>query len=103
MVISLKKALRVSVMFLPVLLFSLAPSPAGDEYDLKRKQMLEQNISGRGVTDSVVLGVMGSVPRHLFVDVPYRDRAYGDHPLPIGEGQTISQLYVLAATVLSIS
>ena len=39
---------------------------------------------------------MGKVPRHLFVDPSYRDRAYGDHPLPIGEGQTISQPYVVA-------
>jgi protein-L-isoaspartate(D-aspartate) O-methyltransferase len=46
--------------------------------------------------DPVVLGVMGNVPRHLFVDASYRDRAYGDHPLPIGEGQTISQPYVVA-------
>jgi len=39
---------------------------------------------------------MGRVPRHVFVDASYRDKAYGDHPLPIGEGQTISQPYVVA-------
>ena len=44
----------------------------------------------------MVLEVMGAVPRHLFVDASYRDRAYEDHPLPIGEGQTISQPYVVA-------
>jgi protein-L-isoaspartate(D-aspartate) O-methyltransferase len=44
----------------------------------------------------VVLKVMGKVPRHLFVDESLRSRAYGDHPLPIGEGQTISQPYVVA-------
>ncbi len=93
---SLKKALRIPALSLPVLLLSLTLSTAGDQYELNRKQMVEQDIRERGVKDPVVLGVMGKVPRHLFVDAPYRDRAYGDHPLPIGEGQTISQPYVVA-------
>ena len=93
---SLKKALRIPSISLLVLLFSLTLSPAGDQYDLKRKQMVEQDIRGRGVKDPVVLSVMGQAPRHLFVDALYRDRAYEDHPLPIGEGQTISQPYVVA-------
>jgi protein-L-isoaspartate(D-aspartate) O-methyltransferase len=58
--------------------------------------MVEQDIRERGIKDPVVLRVMGKVPRHLFVDESYRNRAYGDHPLPIGEGQTISQPYVVA-------
>ena len=58
--------------------------------------MVLHDIKARGVKDAVVLGIMGTVPRHLFVDASYRDRAYGDHPLPIGEGQTISQPYVVA-------
>ncbi len=58
--------------------------------------MVEQDIRDRGVRDPVVLEVMGKVPRHLFVDSSYRSRAYDDHPLPIGEGQTISQPYVVA-------
>ena len=58
--------------------------------------MVELDIRDRGMKDPVVLDVMGKVPRHLFVDAPYRDRAYEDHPLPIGEGQTISQPYVVA-------
>jgi protein-L-isoaspartate(D-aspartate) O-methyltransferase len=61
-----------------------------------REQMVSHDIKARGVKDPVVLSVMGMVPRHLFVDDSYRDRAYGDHPLPIGEGQTISQPYVVA-------
>jgi protein-L-isoaspartate(D-aspartate) O-methyltransferase len=58
--------------------------------------MVAHDIRDRGVKDPVVLGVMGTVPRHLFVDTSYRDKAYADHPLPIGEGQTISQPYVVA-------
>jgi protein-L-isoaspartate(D-aspartate) O-methyltransferase len=58
--------------------------------------MVAQDIRDRGVKDPVVLEVMGKVPRHMFVDSSYRSRAYEDHPLPIGEGQTISQPYVVA-------
>jgi protein-L-isoaspartate(D-aspartate) O-methyltransferase len=93
---SVKKALRIPALSLLVLLFSLTLSSAGDQYDLKRKQMVELDIRGRGLKDPVVLSVMGKVPRHLFVDASYRDGAYEDHPLPIGEGQTISQPYVVA-------
>jgi protein-L-isoaspartate(D-aspartate) O-methyltransferase len=96
MVVFPKSALRVPVFSLFVLLLFPAFSAAQDQYALKRQQMVEQDIRGRGVKDPVVLGVMGKVPRHLFVDPTYRDRAYGDHPLPIGEGQTISQPYVVA-------
>ncbi|HOP39460.1 MAG TPA: protein-L-isoaspartate(D-aspartate) O-methyltransferase, partial [Geobacteraceae bacterium] len=49
-----------------------------------------------GIRDARVLKVMGDVPRHLFVDKRLRDQAYADHPLPIEEGQTISQPYVVA-------
>ena len=96
LVVLLKKALWISALFIPVVLFPLTLSSAGDQYDLKRKQMVELDIRDRGMKDPVVLNVMGQVPRHLFVDAPYRDRAYEDHPLPIGEGQTISQPYVVA-------
>jgi protein-L-isoaspartate(D-aspartate) O-methyltransferase len=95
-VMSLKKFLRIPVLSLMVLLISLTLSSAGDQYDLKRKQMVELDIRGRELRNPVVLNVMGKVPRHLFVDASYRDRAYEDHPLPIGEGQTISQPYVVA-------
>jgi len=91
-----KIALRIPVISLMVLLFSLTLSTAGDQYAFMRRQMVELDIRGRGVKDPVVLGVMGQAPRHLFVDASYRDRAYEDHPLPIGEGQTISQPYVVA-------
>jgi protein-L-isoaspartate(D-aspartate) O-methyltransferase len=69
---------------------------AGDDYDALREDMVERQIKARGVRDRRVLDVMGKVPRHLFVSAFYRSRAYGDYPLPIGEGQTISQPYIVA-------
>ncbi len=84
-----------SCFFTLALLFQ-TPSIADDQYVQKRQQMVEQDIVRRGVHDPSVIRAMGKVPRHLFVDASYRSRAYGDHPLPIGEGQTISQPYVVA-------
>jgi protein-L-isoaspartate(D-aspartate) O-methyltransferase len=69
---------------------------AVDIYQEKRQAMVVHDIMGRGVRDRQVLAAMGKVPRHLLVDERYRDDAYADHPLPIGEGQTISQPYVVA-------
>jgi protein-L-isoaspartate(D-aspartate) O-methyltransferase len=60
-----------------------------------RHQMVEQ-IRGRGVTDAAVLAALEAVPRHLFVPEPERAKAYEDRPLPIGDGQTISQPYMVA-------
>jgi len=58
--------------------------------------MITHDIKGRGIKDTKVIEVMGKVPRHLCVDGNLRNNAYEDHPLPIGEGQTISQPYVVA-------
>src|SRR5438046_271011 len=58
--------------------------------------MVEEQLERRGITDVRVLGAMRKVPRHLFVEEALRGRAYGDHPLPIGEEQTISQPYIVA-------
>ena len=62
-----------------------------------RERMVETQIAGRGVTDVAVLAAMRDVPRHLFVPEGSRQDAYEDRPLPIGEGQTISQPYIVAA------
>jgi protein-L-isoaspartate(D-aspartate) O-methyltransferase len=61
-----------------------------------RQQMVEQQIRGRGISDARVLNTMLRVPRDQFVPEAERERAYEDHPLPIGDGQTISQPYVVA-------
>ena len=57
--------------------------------------MVDDQLVRRGITDERVLAAMRRVPRHLFVDEALRDRAYGDHALPIGEEQTISQPYIV--------
>src|SRR5919109_4336242 len=62
----------------------------------ERVRMVEDQLARRGITDARVLEAMRRVPRHLFVDEALRDRAYGDHALPIGEEQTISQPYIVA-------
>lgn len=79
-----------------VVLLSDSISSGTDPYARERYAMVRDQLKSRGIKDARVLDVMGKVPRHLFVPEKVRDRAYGDHPLPIGEGQTISQPYVVA-------
>ena len=71
------------------------PDPQGDSLVVARQRMVEQ-IRARGVTDPEVLAAVAAVPRHLFVPEPERREAYEDHPLAIGNGQTISQPYMVA-------
>jgi protein-L-isoaspartate(D-aspartate) O-methyltransferase len=66
------------------------------ELDRARQEMVEQQLAARGITSRRVLGAMRRVPRELFVPSELRERAYDDVPLPIGEGQTISQPYMVA-------
>jgi len=61
-----------------------------------RQSMVDSQLRARGVEDERVLDVMARVPRHEFAPERYRDQAYEDHPIPIGEGQTISQPYIVA-------
>lgn len=63
----------------------------------RRHQMVETQIAARGVRDARVLDAMRQVPRHLFVPEPLRSEAYSDRPLSIGEGQTISQPFMVAS------
>lgn len=58
--------------------------------------MVQEQLVARGIRDERVLAAMAQIPRHLFVEEALRDRAYDDHPLPIGERQTISQPYIVA-------
>jgi len=62
----------------------------------ERLQMVERQLVARGIKDERVLAAMRKVPRHLFVPEKFRDSAYDDGPLSIGEGQTISQPYMVA-------
>ncbi len=65
--------------------------------------MVRDQIAARGVRDAKVLEAMLRVPRHLFVPEASRARAYGDHPLPIGHGQTISQPFIVAFMTESLA
>ena len=69
-----------------------SPSP----WDINRERMVEEQLIPRGIHDEATLRAMRTVPRHLFVDDAMASAAYGDHPLPIGSGQTISQPYIVA-------
>lgn len=69
-------------------------SPAS--YSILRQQMVNSQIRARGIRDERVLSAMERVPRHEFAPERFRDQAYEDHPLPIREGQTISQPYMVA-------
>ncbi|MFO0908737.1 MAG: protein-L-isoaspartate(D-aspartate) O-methyltransferase [Isosphaeraceae bacterium] len=65
------------------------------DWEADRKRMVDDQLRGRDVRDPRVLAAMLRVPRHLFVPERVRDQAYGDHPLPIGHDQTISQPYIV--------
>jgi protein-L-isoaspartate(D-aspartate) O-methyltransferase len=74
-----------------------APQPEpGPELQAARDAMVREQIEARGVRDPEVLRAMRAVPRHLFVPESMRPFAHDDHPLPIGEDQTISQPYIVA-------
>lgn len=70
---------------------------AAEEYADERRAMVEEQICERGIGAPRLLAAMRTVPRHLFVPPDYVGGAYADQPLPIGEGQTISQPYMVAA------
>lgn len=71
-------------------------------YETARRAMIETQLCRRGIHETRVLGAMGTVPRHEFVPPHFRNRAYEDAPLPIGEGQTISQPYIVAAMTVAL-
>jgi protein-L-isoaspartate(D-aspartate) O-methyltransferase len=70
--------------------------PQVEKYTSARNDMVKYQISDRGISNSEVLDAMRKIPRHLFVPAEYQNEAYGDYPLPIGHGQTISQPYIVA-------
>lgn len=81
------------------------PNPAltGALADAQRREMVERYVAARGVDDERVLAAMREVPRHRFVPEPLRGKAYGDHSLPIGHGQTISQPSVVGLMTQRLS
>jgi protein-L-isoaspartate(D-aspartate) O-methyltransferase len=71
-------------------------SGLSSNYEKARTRMVKEQLVPRGIHDPATLKAMETVPRHLFVEDALRGQAYGDHPLPIGKGQTISQPYIVA-------
>jgi protein-L-isoaspartate(D-aspartate) O-methyltransferase len=71
-------------------------SQSEKDYEEPRRRMVAEHLRARDIDDTRVLDAMGRVPRHLFVPEALRFQAYADHPLPIGNGQTISQPYIVA-------
>jgi protein-L-isoaspartate(D-aspartate) O-methyltransferase len=67
-----------------------------DRMSLLRHDMVEGQLRARNIRDERLLDVMARVPRHEFVDEKFQDEAYGDHPIPLPEGQTVSQPYMVA-------
>ena len=70
----------------------MSPYPRHEE----RRRMVERQIEARGIHNPRVLATMREIPRHHFIPPPYDQAAYDDNPLPIGNGQTISQPYIVA-------
>lgn len=90
----------IASLFLSLVTCHLSPVfAASDEekqFQQERQEMVTEQIASRGVREKRVLQAMREVPRHRFVPEPMRSFAYADGPLPIGEGQTISQPYIVA-------
>jgi protein-L-isoaspartate(D-aspartate) O-methyltransferase len=90
-------AIQLAVAALAVAAVAGGPDPPGAaERAEERQRMVEMQIARRGITDERVLDAMRAVPRHAFVPEKQRPHAYGDYPLAIGHGQTISQPYIVA-------
>ena len=83
---------------------TIVPPPHNEPMDhaAAREQMVEQQIAARGVSDLRVLAAMRAVPRHCFVPAAHQSEAYADRPLPIAEGQTISQPYIVAVMTAAL-
>lgn len=79
-----------------ILIFFLSLLPQDDIHTEKRERMVNRQIRDRGISDAVVLNAMRTVKRHLFVPEDQSANAYDDRALPIGNGQTISQPYIVA-------
>jgi len=88
--------LLVFIIFLLIVIYEYDKIDEIDDYIEKRQNMVVSQLESRDIVDSKVLQAMLAIPRHEFVDEGIRESAYNDYPLPIGEGQTISQPYIVA-------
>ena len=88
--------MRKAEILILFFLFTMVKGGAQQDYASLSESMVREQLEARDITDTLVLEVMRSVPRHEFVLKEYRPWAYNDRALPIGEGQTISQPYIVA-------
>lgn len=88
--------LIIFIIFLLIVIYEHDKIDEIDDYIEKRQSMVLNQLRSRDIVDSKVLQAMLTVPRHQFVDEHIRESAYNDYPLSIGEGQTISQPYIVA-------
>jgi protein-L-isoaspartate(D-aspartate) O-methyltransferase len=93
---SSRRLRALALALLAVLSAGTARSEGPDDAFTAARHRMVERIRARGVTDAAVLAALDAVPRHLFVPPPERPKAYEDRPLPIGDGQTISQPYMVA-------
>jgi len=77
----------------------MSHTPSPEKLIQLRARMVEEQLRGRGIRDERLLAAMGNVPREAFIAPEYALEAYADGPLPIGEGQTVSQPFMVAAMV----
>ena len=106
-IFSPKKLVRVSIIaaVLNFVCIYNVPSEAlaqADPFSIDRNRMVANDLIARDISDPAVLKAMGKVRRHLFVDKSLWNEAYADYPLPIGDGQTISQPYIVALMTQSL-
>ena len=92
----MKTKLLMISSFLLVITANLQALAQDDPFKNARERMVTNDLKGRDISNEKVLSVMGKVKRHLFVDKSLWNVAYNDYPLSIGEGQTISQPYIVA-------
>jgi protein-L-isoaspartate(D-aspartate) O-methyltransferase len=93
----LRGSLLLLLLVIPLVIGEACTDPDREKvFSSRREGMVNTQLKSRGIRDSRVLRAMGQVRRHCFVPVELQDQAYGDHPLPVGSGQTISQPYIVA-------
>ena len=81
---------------------SIFDAAQSDPYFELRRSMLKEQLRNRGIRDERVLDAMLRIPRHEFVAEEYKPQAYEDHPIPIGESQTISQPFIVAVSLQAL-
>jgi protein-L-isoaspartate(D-aspartate) O-methyltransferase len=82
---------------------SIFNAAQSDPYSNFRRRMVESQLRDRGIRDQRVLDAMARIPRHEFVSEEHKSQAYEDHPIPIGKNQTISQPFIVAASLQALS